>query len=396
MKINHHLLIMLLVALTGVTQAKPFIPTDDHQVLQRLPEQLFKSATSTKIKMLRTQLKANPQDWSSASQLAQHYIDLAQTQADPRYMGYAQALLNPWWQAPQPSAQALILRAIIRQNEHNFSGALEDLEQVLSVQPGQVQANLIKATIATVQGDYQLAMQHCRQLMRRSSISLALICQSTPASLSGNAQTNYRLLQRILSAATPMPDKEKVWARTSLAEIAWRLGRFKAADQHFQTAMQVGFSDQYLLRTYTDFLLQQQRPNEVIQLIESDTQVDSLLLRLALAEQMTDSALLTRHIAELEERFKANRKRDSTLHQGDEARFNLLLLNQPKSALELAKQNWHVQRESVDTYILLQSAIAANDLETIADIQHWLAKQGTEDVVINQILATQESRDVEI
>ncbi len=88
MKINHHLLIMLLVALTGVTQAKPFIPTDDRQVLQRLPEQLFKYATSTKIKMLRTQLKANPQDWSSASQLAQHYIDLAQTQADPRYMGY--------------------------------------------------------------------------------------------------------------------------------------------------------------------------------------------------------------------------------------------------------------------------------------------------------------------
>ncbi len=62
----------------------------------------------------------------------------------------------------------------------------------------------------------------------------------------------------------------------------------------------------------------------MIQLIESDTQVDSLLLRLALAEQMTDSAILTWHIAELEERFKANQNRGSTLHQGDEVRFNLV------------------------------------------------------------------------
>ena len=396
MNMNHHLLIMFLIAMTGVTQAKPFIPEHDNQVIERLPEQLFQSTTSTKIKQLRVQLKSDPNDWSSASQLAQHYIELAQTHADPRYMGYAQAVLAPWWQKPQPPLQALILRAVIRQNAHDFTDAIKDLDQILNVQPGHIQANLIKATIATVQGDYPLAMQHCRQLMRRSSMILALVCQSTPASLSGNAETSYKLLHQILSVATPMSEKERVWAWTSLAEIAWRLGNFKVADQHFQTALQTGVKDVYLLRVYADFLLQQQRPFDVIKLVTSETRNDSLLLRLALAEKMIDSVQLTEHIALLNERFKANRNRGSSLHKGDEARFMLHLHNQPQTALQLARQNWQVQRESADTYILLQSAIAANETKMIEKVEFWLSKQGTEDVLIKQILATQEGNGYEI
>jgi hypothetical protein len=134
----------------------------------------------------------------------------------------------------------------------------------------------------------------------------------------------------------------------------------------------------------------------VINLIDSETQNDSLLLRLAIAEKITHSAQLTDHITLLNERFKANRKRGSTLHKGDEARFMLHLLNQPLSALQLARQNWQVQRESADTYILLQSAIAANNIEAIKQVENWLTKQGTEDVLIKEILLTREGKGHEI
>ncbi len=395
MNASQNLLLILLLAILETIQAKPFIPEYDNQVLERLPGQLFQSESSAKIKQLKTQIKSHPNDWSSASQLAQHYIDLAKTQADPRYMGYAQAILNPWWQKPQQSSQALIMRAVIRQNAHDFKGAIEDLDQILNVQPGHVQANLIKATIATVQGNYPLAIQHCRQLMRRSSMFLALVCQSTPASLSGNAEITYKLVHQILSTTASMPEKQNVWAWTSLAENAWRLGYFNAADQHFQSALKIGVRDNYLLRVYADFLLQQHRPHDVIKLIASETRIDSLLLRLALAEQMTLSEQLSNHIALLNERFEANRNRGSSLHKGDEARFRLLLLNQPQTALQLARQNWQFQRESADTYILLQSAIAANDSEMIQKVKHWLSEQGSEDVLIKQILATQRSKGYE-
>lgn len=396
MNMTLRFLLISLMTIMEITQAEPYIPEYDDKVLERLPEQLFQSTTHTKTKVLRTQLKTNPDDWSSTSQLAQHYINLAQTQADPRYMGYAQAILNPWWKKPQPPMQAILMRAVIKQNAHDFNAAIEDLDQILKLQPGHIQANLIKATIATVQGNYPLAIQHCRQLKRRSSMILALVCQNTPASLSGNAEGSYQILDKILSVSATMPEKQSVWAWTSLAENAWRLGYFKEADHHFQTALKIGIKDLYLSRVYADFLLQQQRPFDVIKFIDSETQNDALLLRLALAEKITHSKQLDKHIALLQTRFNANRKRGSTLHKGDEAKFMLHLLNQPQPAVQLARQNWQVQRESADTYILLQSAIAANSIAMIEEVSQWLNQQGTEDVVIDQILATQKGNNYEI
>ncbi len=395
MTIFRIIIIGLLGAMMGVLHAKPFIPSQDDQVLEKLPLKLFQSTTSKKIQSLRRQLKTNPNDWPSVSQLAQYYIELSKTFADPRYMGYAQTILNPWLENSKPLAQALVLRAVIRQNAHDFSGAMMDLDQVLGVQSNHVQANLIKATIASVQGEYSLSIQHCRRLMRRSLI-LALVCQSTPASLSGNAEISYQMLHQIMLTETRLSKQQLVWAWTSFAEIAWRLGYFEAANLHFQTALQMEVQDYYLLRMYADFLLQQRRPVDVIRLISVDTQNDSLLLRLALAEKITRSKKLSDHVFLLNERFLLNRQRGSAFHKGDEARFHLYLLNQPQEALKLSQQNWRVQREPTDTYILLKSAIAAHDLKTIAEVKRWLTVHGTEDVLIEEILATQEGKNNEI
>ncbi len=47
-------------------------------------------------------------------------------------------------------------------------------------------------------------------------------------------------------------------------------------------------------------------------------------------------------------------------------------------------------------YILLQSALAANDYATVQTIIIWLENQGTEDEQIKQILATKEGKGHEI
>lgn len=390
MNMTLHICSFCLWTILTNTHAEPFIPKQEQQVLERLPESLFQSATRAKTRTLKSQLDNQPNDWSAASQLAKHYINLSQRQADPRYMGYAQATLKLWWNSPRPPLQILLLRAVILQNAHNFKAANRDLDLVLKMQPGHVQANLIKATIATVQGNYPSAIQHCQQLIRRSSMLQALICQHTSASLSGQAESSYRVLHQLLSVDPSLPKKETSWAWTTLAENAWRLGYFEAADSHFKTAIQTGAHDFYLFRVYADFLLQQHRPFEVIKLIkliDPLTQNDSLLLRLAIAEKTVNSRQLHAHLAVLTARINANRRRGSSLHLGDEARFELYLLNNPQSALQLARQNWQLQRESADTYILLQSAIAADDSVTLEQVTNWLKQQGTKDVVIRKILA---------
>ena len=385
---------IMLSVISGITLAKPYIPEHESEVLQQLPKVFFQAANIDEIKQLKAILSYQADNWPAASELAHHYIDLAHEQADPRYMGYAQAVLKPWWLDAQAPAQALIMRAIIKQYEHNFQAALTDLNQLLLLQPYHIQANLIKATIATVQGNYQTAVRHCRKLLRKSSLALAIACQSTPASLSGNAASNYRLLKQVLPVATGLDVKQQTWAWTALAEIAWRLGEFDAADLHFQTAMKTSATNSYLLKVYSDYLLQQRRPLKVIQLLTSKTQNDALLLRLTIAEKMTQAAATQAHITLLQQRFDANRQRGSNLHQGDEARFTLIILNKPQPALLLAQQNWQIQRESSDTYILLQAALAASDWNTVQQTKTWLSTKGTHDVLIKQLLVEAEEYEI--
>ncbi|MEE9354585.1 MAG: tetratricopeptide repeat protein [Methylococcaceae bacterium] len=382
-------MVILLLANNGL-QAQPYIPADDDVILEQLPQTLFPSAFVKKIRTLRTALEKEPNNWERAKELSQTYLNLAKRQSDPRYMGYAQAVLSPWWKLKNPPAHALLLRAVILQKQHDFAAAKQDLERVLQQQRDHPQALLTLATIESVQADYQDAIQHCQRLLKQSSLLLSIVCQSIPLSLTGKEKLSYQLLKNVLHESQYLEQQQRVWAWTALAEIAWRMGEPGQAQEHFLIAFKHDENDMYLLRVYADFLLQQNRPEKVVDLIDVETSSDALRLRLALAEKKlhNNSGRLDRYIAQLKARFAANHLRGSALHQGDEARFNLWLLNKPEAALALAKQNWAVQKESSDTYILLQSAQAAGDKKMVLKVKQWLKTKGTHDRLIDQILSS--------
>ncbi len=82
----------------------------------------------------------------------------------------------------------------------------------------------------------------------------------------------------------------RLWALTVLAEIAVRMDNLKAAEQHFKEALSLGSRDVYLMAAYVDLLLDQQRFEEVETLLQEETRIDSLLLRLTLSERELGSA----------------------------------------------------------------------------------------------------------
>ena len=102
----------------------------------------------------------------SRSRLARGYLELGRVTGDPRYAGYAQAALAPWWDLNQPPQEVLVLRATLRQRVHQFDDALADLATVLIANPRNAQARLTRATVLQVQGDYEAAREECRALTR--------------------------------------------------------------------------------------------------------------------------------------------------------------------------------------------------------------------------------------
>jgi cytochrome c-type biogenesis protein CcmH/NrfG len=367
----------------GAAYPEPYQPTKDAQVLQRLS---FRASdpVARELDSLRTNLRRNPRDLESAVKLATRYIEQGRSEGDPRFLGQAQAVLSPWWSEPTPPPTALLLRATIRQNAHDFTEALADLDQVLAIQPTNAQAWLTKASILQVQARYDEARRACQRLTRLAASHVLLGCLGDIAGVTGQSAKSRELLRMVLSNPG-LSGREQIWIATILAEIAARTGAIREAEESFAEAFKVGPKDQYLLGAYADFLLDQRRYQDVMSLLRSETRADGLLLRLALAEQALKLPIFQNHTAELAARFAASRDRGTTVHVREEARFTLALLHDARRALPLAQADWKVQREPADARILLESALTAKNSPAAQPVLDWMTSNHVEDFHLRQL-----------
>jgi hypothetical protein len=102
--------------------------------------------------------------------------------------------------------------------------------------------------------------------------------------------------------------------------------------------------------------------------------------------QAQHSKELPAQVDQLRDRFEASRLRGDRVHIREEARFTLHLLNDPKTALKLAEENWQVQKEPADIRILLESALAAHDATSLESARGWLKQTGLEDLQLEKLL----------
>jgi tetratricopeptide (TPR) repeat protein len=305
----------LLVVVVGAFPAAsaPYMPTDDAQPLERLPT--AGNQNLRELRRLHAELGRNPGDLGLAVHVATQDIEAARAESDPRYNGYAEAALGPWLALPNPPNAVLLLRATLRQATHDFNGALEDLNHVISVDPRNLQARLTRAVILQVKGEYADALKNCFSLALFADNLVTTTCIASVNSLHGQAKASREALQTALDGIRPDESPQlRLWALTVLAEIEARIGDDVAAELHFRQALSLGLRDGYLLGAYADFLLYAGRPQEVQALLQSELRIDALLLRLALAEQELGTPALSRHVSDLSERFLMSRLRGDTSH----------------------------------------------------------------------------------
>jgi Tfp pilus assembly protein PilF len=377
--------LLLTLFLGAPALAKPYLPTDDGAVLERLPEKTDPSLRD--VKRLRAVLDRNPGDLIHAARLARRAIEAGRETGDPRFFGQAQAALAPWWNEPNPPAPALLLRATLKQSTHDFMGALADLDRLIAANPRDGQALLTRATVLTVQGRYAEARADCARIARLTVPLVTIACDAAPASVSGEAESAYQTLTGALAGRAGDAGLTE-WAYTLAAEIAHRRGDAAAAEAHFRTALALDPRDPYLLGAYADFLLDRNRPAEVVPLLKDYARNDNLLLRLTLAESRLPEmrSSFDVHRSDLEDRFDAARRRGDALHRREEARYALEIAGNGKRALVLARENWKVQRESADLRVLAAAAKAAGDAAALREAAEWAHRNRLEDTALNALL----------
>ncbi|MEP6942174.1 MAG: hypothetical protein ABI981_04525 [Betaproteobacteria bacterium] len=355
--------------LAWCVNAAPFIPSDDAQVLERLPSRSV--AEFRDLKALQAAAAKAPAELAPALALASAYVRASRVEGDPRFLGYAQAALARWWKDPQAPTPVLVLRATILQSSHEFDPAVVDLDTVLQREPGNAQALLTRATVLTVQGKFAPARADCTRLANVAPSIYAVICTAAIDAMTGNASAAQASVQTALQSMSRVDAAARNWGETLLGEIAHR-GGDAAAEAHFTAALAADDTDLYAMAAYADWLLDQGRPAEVAALLKDRARVDILLLRLALAQQALKVPEATNSIQTLRARFDASHARGDTVHLRENARFELSLNGDARSALRYAVDNQKVQREAADLRVLAESAAATNDAAALDMVRRWL------------------------
>lgn len=387
MKWSGTVLSAVLVAWPAILQAgEPYRPESDEAVLERVRPASDPEAAA--LRRMRARLQERPGDQGLAVAYARQALELARATGDPRYTGYAEAALSPWWGLAEPPVAVRVMRATIAQRRHDFQRALVDLNAVLEQRPRHAQARLTRAAIHTVQARYPAAVGDCSALVSQVDALVVAACIAQPASLSGRAEQALDSLATALASRRQAPPEIRRWAWMTRAEIAARLGRVAEARAAFEHAIDMADGDDvYTELAHADFLLAQGEPSRVLERLDGRAAVDGALLRLALAEKRLARAgvegmreRLADHREELRARFQAVERRGDPGHRRERAMFELHIRERSRLALWLARANWRTQKEPIDARLLLEAAIAAERPDAAQPVLDWLAANGVDDV----------------
>lgn len=253
----HKIFFALACCIAAVAQSAPYLPNNGRQVVETVPRR--GDPVQQALRRLRAELRARPDDVSLATTIARRYIALGRSETDPRYLGYAQAALAPWWQQGAPPSEVRLLRATLLQSSHQFTMALADLHAVLAADPRSTQAWLTLATVQTVQGDYAGATASCARVSRLANELVTFTCIANVGAVTGKAAPSEQLLDLTLQRNPTAPAELQRWSLTLLAEMAQRRGDAAMAETRFRRALLLNPRDSYLLGAYADFLLEQGR-----------------------------------------------------------------------------------------------------------------------------------------
>jgi hypothetical protein len=380
-------------------------PTDDGAIVEHLPVHIGDAAQRRAARAAeraqRDALRRHPDELPLALTAARDAIARARLQGDPRELGAAEAALATWWSLRDPPPEVRLLRATVRQSQHDFDAARTDLDALLAAPAAvplavRAQAELTRAAIDQVRARYDDALAGCRHLAGPDFAALggnvqlsALACQAEIASLRGRADLASAALQRLAGAddaSNPGATATPAWLTLMRAELAERRGDAQAGALYAQALR--ARADVYTLCAYADWLLDHERAAEVPALLKGHEAADPVLLRLAIAYRRLHGARDARTVEAtrtLGERFDAALLRGDRSHGREQSRYERELHDRPLAALALAQKNWTVQREPADAVALVRAARAAHRPEAAEPVWRLMRETGGRDARLGDV-----------
>lgn len=361
-------------------------PRHQHDDVQASAPLRLSETDQLRLDELTAQLNNNPENEQAAVAFARFAATQARRLGDTTLLRRAGESLAPWESIENPPIAVLLLRANIKQIDHRFDAALNDLNQAIKRSPKNPQARLSRAFILSTIGDAESAAADCAALRANISIYIRETCRARVNGLVGAIDEAGARMEALLGVVQPASPVERLFALSIAADIAERQGAPAVAEMRYQEMLSIDDSSVYARAAYADLLIMQDRLAEVRSIIGDAPHTEALLLLRILAADHTSDAVAKSAARELSLRMAVDRAEGDFSHAREYARFALDHMGDAALALEMAKENWRAQKEPVDARILVRSAMAAHAPNIIADMRIWVAKTGLQDYSLDALL----------
>lgn len=343
---------ILAILFSSNSMAEVYRPTDNHVVASWDSSQ---SLSNTRVSLHNVEWHLQQSQYLGSSNLhlrqASMMLDsLLDTQADkPEYWYY---------------------KARIFEHQHQFTPALQALDNAIQLDDTFVSAWLMKSNVLLLMGQNDDAKKTCSRLIGMTNIDIALACSLQTAKGEEQVKKAYATLQPIVKRI--QHDSENIstshlWLVQLLADMATQLALTEQSAVWMNTypleKTPISYMSQWAdtqldLGQYDDVL------NKLGVIVEQvGYQDDALLIRLAMAEIKMESHLKDMdNISKKWQLAAKNRvtlrlQRNDTYHAADLSRFYIYIEPNAEQALFWAQQNL-TQSLSHEDYALLNTAQA--------------------------------------
>ena len=371
------MLIAYVASAMGIVEAgaaERFRPAAPDYVVMHVPAR----AANDPIAMLEQRYGQAP-DQPTAAELAALYVERARQQREARYFGRAEMLLQPWIARVDVSGATLRVQADILQNRHDFAGAVRLLDAAVERDSRDAGARLMRASVKVVQGHSREARSDCAVVLASGESAAGTVCFAQVFGSTGQLVQAEALLKTLLARGDSLPAAIRGWALWLQADFADRRGDARAAEASLREAMRATPANEGVRSALCDLLIARGALREALAVVDLPGPSTGLLARRARVQQLLNDPALSTTRAQLDDLLSLASRRGEIPHLREEALFALDVDGDTDRALQLAKQNFATQRETIDARLLVRAARARGDTEALNLVTRWMRETGFED-----------------
>jgi len=375
--------LLLTLAATGALAQARFQPPPDTVVL---PRSVQATGGAQALRESAAAWRRDPRNEAAALAYAREAFVLGLSEGDLRWYGAARTALEPWWNAPQPSAPLAFLRALVRQGFHDFAGGITDLNTAIAQDPANAEYRSWRFSLLLLTTQLDAARADCAAIAQRVSADEGAACDAILRVRTGGAAAALPVFERLVALPGYAGPQAQDWLRYHQGEALRVAGQPAAAIAVWQSHLQARPRAHLVRSALADLLNQQGRPAEALRLsLFEPVPSDALLVQAVLAARALKDPRADALDAQALQRLQAQDARGEALIERPQMQYWIRTGRDVARGLDLAERNWRDQQEPADAVLLAEAALALNQPQRAAPVLDWLAATGYTDPALNPL-----------